>query len=258
MIAETYKDLGHLVLLWGTEASGNQRSQISFTDLEEWRGQAKSFSGVVAYDGTSNPILSGSVEPERLAAMQVSDGYFELMQTPPLLGRALLTEDQQPGNDQVVVLSYGLWQRRFGRDTDIIGQLISLDSRPYTVVGVMPPDFHSLPSSLVVKSDLYLPLADYEQRQQCRLCLRGIARLKPNVTLEQAQAEMDVIASRQARDRPDTNAGRGVRVVKLQTDLVRDLRTALLILQGAVLLARVASSPRRFRDCPFNSAAGLR
>ena len=231
-----YKDPGHLVLLWGTEASGNQRSQISFTDLEEWRGQAKSFSEVVAYEGSSNPILSGSNEPERVAAMQVSDGYFELMQTPPLLGRAMLREDQTPGKDQVVVLSYGLWQRRFGEDRNIIGQMISLDSRPYTVVGVMPPDFHSLPSSLVVKSDLYLPLADYEQRQQCRLCLRGIARLKPNVTLEQAQAEMDVIASRQARERPDTNAGLGVRVVRLHADLVRDLRTALFVLQGAVLL----------------------
>src|SRR5215471_6873909 len=230
-----YKDPEHLVLLWGTEL-GNQRSSISFTDLEEWRGQAKSFSEVVAYDGTSSPILSGSNEPERVAAMQVSDGYFELMQTPPLLGRALLTEDQQPGKDQVVVLSYGLWQRRFGEDRNIIGQPISLDSRPYTVVGVMPSDFHSLPSSLVVKSDLYLPLSGYEASQACRLCLRAIARLKPNVTLEQAQADMDVIASRQARERPDTNAGLGVRVVRLHADLVRDLRTALFVLQGAVLL----------------------
>src|SRR5215813_1701666 len=232
-----YKDSEHLVLLWGTEPrEDNRRSQISFTDLEDWRKQAKSFTEVVAYDGTSNPILSGDNEPERVAAMQVWDGYFALMQTPPLLGRILLPEDQQAGKDQVVVLSYGLWQRRFGQDPKIIGQTISLDSRPYTVVGVMPPDFHSLPSSLVVKSELYLPLADYEQRQQCRLCLRGIARLKPNVSLGQAQAELDVIAGQQALDHPNTNAGRGVRAVKLQTDLVRNLRTALLILQGSALL----------------------
>src|SRR5437870_7529266 len=115
-----YKDPERLVLLWGTDRADNQRSQVSFTDLEDWRRQAKSFTEVVAYSGTGNPILSGSNEPERVAAMQVSDGYFALMQTPPLLGRALLPEEQQPGKDRVVVLSYGLWQRRFGQDPNII------------------------------------------------------------------------------------------------------------------------------------------
>src|SRR5262249_53984636 len=143
--------------------------------------QAKSFTEVVAYNGTWNPILSGSNEPERVAAMQVSDGYFALLQTPPLLGRTLLPEDQQPGKDQVVVLSYGLWQSRFGQDPKIIGQTISLDSRLYTVVGVMPPDFHSLPTSLVRKSDLYLSLAaEYNDAQRRATWLRGIARLKPS------------------------------------------------------------------------------
>ena len=232
-----YKDPEHLVLLWGTDLTGNQRGSLSVTDLKEWRQQAKSFSEVVAFEGTWNPILSGNYEPERVVAMKVSDGYFELMQTPPLLGRRLLPEDQRPGKNQVVVLSYGLWQRRFSQDPKILGQTISLDSRPFTVVGVMPPDFHSLPASLVRRSDLYLPVADeYDDEQRCFLCLRGIARLKPNVTLEQAQAELDVITRAQALDRPNTNHGRGVRVVRLQADFVRDLRTALLILQGAVLL----------------------
>jgi putative ABC transport system permease protein len=232
-----YKDPEHLVLLWGTDLTGNQRDQISYTDLADWRTRTKSFTNVVAYNGMSTPILSGSNEPEPVAAMQVSDGYFELMQTPPLLGRALVSEDQQPGKDQVVVLSHGLWQRRFGQDTKIIGQTISLDSRPYTVVGVMPANFHSLPSSLVHPSDVYLPLAaEYDDTQRSFTWLRGIARLKPNVTLAQAQAELDVIARTQALEHADTNAGRGVRVVRLQADLVRDLRAALLILQGAVLL----------------------
>src|SRR5215831_8884139 len=231
-----YKDPKHLVLLWGTDPTGN-RSQVSFTNLEDWRRQAKSFTEVVAYNGAGNPILAGGDEPERVAAMQVSDGYFALMETPPLLGRVLLPEDQQPGKDQVVVLSYGLWQRRFGQDPKIIGQTISLDSRAYTVVGVMPPEFHSLPASLVRQSDLYLPLAgEYNDAQRSWTWMRGIARLKPQATLEQAQAELDVIARTQAIEHPNTNSGRGVRVVKLQMDLVRDLRAALLILQGAVLL----------------------
>src|SRR5215831_9188177 len=231
-----YKDPKHLVLLWGTDPTG-KRSQFSFTNLEDWRRQGKSFTEVVAYNGTGNPILAGTDEPERVAAMQVSDGYFALMETAPLLGRVLLPEDQQPGKDQVVVLSYGLWQRRFGQDPKIIGQTISLDSRAYTVVGVMPPEFHSLPASLVRQSDLYLPLAgEYNDAQRSWTWMRGIARLKPQATLEQAQAELDVIARTQAIEHPNTNSGSGVRVVKLQDDLVRDLRTALLILQGAVLL----------------------
>src|SRR5499427_827479 len=169
-----YKDSEHLVLLWGTDSTANQRSQISFTDLEDWHRQAKSFSEVVAYNGNLNPILSGGNEPERVAAMQVSDGYFALMEKPPLLGRALLPEDQQAGKDQVVVLSYGLWQSRFSQDPKIIGQTISLDSRAYEVVGVMPSEFHSLPASLVRQSDLYLPVADeYDAEQRCFLCLRG-------------------------------------------------------------------------------------
>src|SRR5262249_21275384 len=102
-----YKDSEHLVLLWGTDRAGNQGGSISVTDLKEWRRQAKAFTEVVAYEGSWNPILSGSNEPERVAAMKISDGYFALMQTPPLLGRTLLPEDQQPGKNQVVVLSYG-------------------------------------------------------------------------------------------------------------------------------------------------------
>src|SRR5215467_14164835 len=89
-----YKDPERLVLIWGTDRDDNQRGQVSFTDLEEWRQQAKSFTEIVAYDGTANPILSGNNEPERVAAMQVSDGYFALMETPPLLGRSFLPEDQ--------------------------------------------------------------------------------------------------------------------------------------------------------------------
>src|SRR5262249_25247868 len=100
-----YKDPERLVLLWGTDRAGNVRSQISFTDLEDWRRRTKAFTAVVAFNGAGNPILSGSAEPERVATMQVSDGYFALMQTPPLLGRVLLPEDQQPGKDRVVALS---------------------------------------------------------------------------------------------------------------------------------------------------------
>src|SRR5882724_3044559 len=117
-----YKDPEQLVLLWGTDLSGNQRQQVSFTNLEDWRRQAQTLAEVVAYNGASNPILSGSTEPEQVAATKVSEDYFELMQTPPLLGRVFLAEEQQAGKERVVVLSYSLWKRRFGNNPDIIGQ----------------------------------------------------------------------------------------------------------------------------------------
>ena len=231
-----YKDPEQLVLLWGTDLSGNQRQQISFTNLEDWRRQAQTLAEVVAYNGASNPILSGGAEPEQVAATKVSEDYFELMKTPPMLGRVFLAEEQQAGKERVVVLSYSLWKRRFGSDPDIIGQTVSLDSRPHVVVGVMPADFHSLPSSLVGKSDVYLPLAaNYAETERSWNWMRAIARLKPSVSLEQAQAELDVIAHQQALDHPNTNTGYGVRVTPLQADLVRNIRSALLILQGAVL-----------------------
>ena len=231
-----YKDPEQLVLLWGTDLSGNQRQQISFTNLEDWRRQAQTLAEVAAYNGASNPILSGSTEPEQVAATKVSEDYFELMQTQPLLGRVFLAEEQQAGKERVVVLSYSLWKRRFGNDPEIIGQTISLDSRPHVVVGVMPADFHSLPSSLVGKSDVYLPLAaNYAETERSWNWMRAIARLRPNVSLEQAQAELDVIAHQQALDHPNTNTGYGVCVTPLQADLVRNIRSALLILQGAVL-----------------------
>jgi putative ABC transport system permease protein len=233
-----YPDPEQLVLLWGTDRSGNQRAQVSFTDLEDWRRGTQAFAQVVAYSGTGTPILSGSGDPERVAAMQVSDGYFGLMKAPPLLGRVFLPEDQQKGQDDVAVLSFSLWQGRFGQDPSIVGQTISLDSRPYTVIGVMPQEFRSLPTSLVRQpADVYLPLATQcDETQRSWTWMRGIARLKPGVSLEQAQSELDVIAGQQQLDHPATNSGRGVRVVTLQTDLTRNLRLALLILQGSVLL----------------------
>src|SRR5262249_13757623 len=117
-----YKDPERLVLLWGTDRSGNQRSQISFTNLEDWRLQTKSFEQMVAFSGNESLTLSSSGEPEQLSAMRVSEGYFDLMKIKPLLGRAFLPEEHREGNGNVAVLSFGLWQRRFGQDPRLIGR----------------------------------------------------------------------------------------------------------------------------------------
>src|SRR5581483_12026239 len=236
-----FKDPDRLVLLWGTTRSGKQRQQISYTDLQDWRSQSKSFEEVVAFSGNYSPILSGNGKPERVPTMQVSEGYFQLMQTPPLLGRFFLAEDFKNRDEHLAVLSYELWQSRFGKDPAIVGKAIQLDANSYVVLGVMPADFHSLPTSLVRHpAQLYVPLpnetAEYNDTQRSWTWLRSIARLKSGSSIEQAQAELDAIAAEQERRYPDTNAGRGVRVVALKTDFVKDIKTTLVVLQSVVFL----------------------
>ena len=166
----------------------------------------------------------------------MGDGYFTVMHAKPLLGRVFTLEEQQDGKDYVVVLGYGLWQRQFAGDPNVIGKTLMLSGRPYTVVGVMPADFQSLPAGLIdAPAELYRPVAEPpDEKERASRHLRAIARLKPGVTLEQAQAEMDLIARQLAQEHPTTNAGGGVHLVSLREDLIGRVRPALLMLFGAV------------------------
>jgi putative ABC transport system permease protein len=231
-----YADPDRLVLLWGSDqADSDRRNQISFTDMDDWRRQNHVFEGVAAYEHW-DASMAGDFAPERVPGMQVSDGYFSLMRGTPLLGRVLLPEDQIDGKDYVVVLGYDLWQRKFGGDPKVVGRTVDISGRPYTIVGVMPASFHPLPASLVGKhAELYRPVAEkHDENERASRHLRAIARLKPGVTTAQAQAEIGLLARRQAAQHPESDKGRGVHVVTLRDDLVRNLRQALLVLQGAV------------------------
>jgi putative ABC transport system permease protein len=206
--------------------------------MEDWRRQSQSFEELVAFSGNEKLILAGKGQPELIPAMRVSDGYFALMQTKPLIGRAFLPEEQQEGRDQVVILSFGLWERRFGKDPGLVGQTLQLGGKPCLVIGIMPPEFRSLPASLVRSpNEIYMPLAGrYDDSQRSWTWMRAIGRLKPGVSIEQAQAGLDVIADELEVDHPSSNAGHGVRVVQLQQDLVRNLKPILLTLQAAIVL----------------------
>src|SRR5205085_6939763 len=115
-----------IVLVWGELASGgNHRSQVSATDVDDWRQQNAVFEDVATYSGWSATLL-GEGEPERIYGIQVGDGYFSIMKATPMLGRTFLPEEQENGKDRVIVLGYGLWQRRFGGDPNVVGQKISL------------------------------------------------------------------------------------------------------------------------------------
>jgi hypothetical protein len=128
-----YKDPGSLMLVWGdtkTEHNLTGRNQVSATDVADFRSQNKVFEDIAAYSGW-NPIISGDGEAERIPGIQVGDGFFKIMKGEPILGRVFTAEEQEDGKDFAIVLSFGLWQRRFGGDPNIIGRTISLSSRPY-------------------------------------------------------------------------------------------------------------------------------
>ncbi len=231
-----YKDSDRLALIWSYDAKeGSNRDQLSFTDSEEYRTRNHTLQSVVAF-GDFSAVFTDPGTPERIPGMQVGDGYFSLMDVQPLLGRGFLPEEQIDGKDQVVILGYGLWQRRFGQDAAIVGRKIILSGRPYTVVGILPKDFPFLPSTLVDgPAQFYRPVAEkYDHSEVLSRHLRAITRLKYGVSLQEAQADLEVINHNLARQYPEDYATTGVRVVSLQEDISGNLRLPLLLMLGAV------------------------
>jgi putative ABC transport system permease protein len=231
-----YVEPASLVLVWGAALDeGSFRDQVSATDVADFRAQNSVFEDVTTY-GSWSATLMGEGEPERLQGMQVGDGYFSIMRGSPVLGRAFTPEEQQEGNDFVIILGHALWQRRFSGDPDIVGKKVILSGRPYTVVGVMPPEFRPLPQTLVDgRAEFYRPVAEsYDNEQRSSRHLRAIARLKPGVSISQAHADLGAIAARLASEYPADNTNYGVRLVTITEDTVGDLRMSLLMLLGAV------------------------
>ena len=233
-----YNEPQNLMLLWGTGNTGvalENRSQVSATDVADFRSQSTSFEDVATYAGW-NPIMTGNGPAERLPGIQVGDGFFKVMKGTPILGRVFTPEEQQDGKDFVIVLGYGLWQRRFGGDPEIVGKKVLLSSRPYVIVGVMGPEFRALPSTLVLpEGQFYRPVAEgYDDSKRDERHLRAIARLKPGVTIGQAQTEMTMLAQRLEQAHPLTNKGRGVHVASITEDTIGGASRALWMIFGAV------------------------
>ena len=197
----------------------------------DWRAQNHVFEDIgVAENWTAN--LSGDERAESVNALHVSTNLFPLLGVRPLLGRFFLTDEEQQGKEHEVILSYRLWQRRFGGDEGIVGRSIKLQGEPYTVVGVMPKGFQFAPF-WATKAELWAPLALGPRLTSREVnSLRAFARMKPGVTLEQARTEMATITARLEQQFPGTN--RNVTVQLLKEKVVGDVRPALLVLLAAV------------------------
>jgi len=227
-----YRDDQHLVTLGqSNRKTGVAREGVSPANFLDWREQARSFDAVAAAE-TWGFTLTDYGEPEAIRGSVVTKGFFEILGTTALIGRTLLPEDHEQ-EKQVVVISHGLWQRRFGGDPQIIGRQLTLNNESTTVVGVMPAEFEYPPNREVMGPR---PGRPNDPQMRGGSLFRVIGRLRPDVTLEQAQQEMNTIAANLAQQFPQTNTDVGAVVVPLREQLVGHVRLALYILFGVVTL----------------------
>ncbi|HXG67844.1 MAG TPA: ABC transporter permease, partial [Blastocatellia bacterium] len=203
---------------------------ISSVEYFAWQEQGEVFEELAAHS-TDSFILTGIGEPERLTCARLTASAFSLLGVQPVAGRVFLPEEDRPGNNQVVVVSQGFWQRRYGGDPNLIGQAITLNDKPYTVVGVMPASFQ-FPRSY----EIWMPLAldEKEKTGDTWTLAEVIARLKPGVTEERVESDLNTMAGRLAEQYKDWPMQARFEAVPLHRHLVGDMRLALLILLGAV------------------------
>ncbi|MGA8142319.1 MAG: ABC transporter permease [Candidatus Acidiferrales bacterium] len=233
-----YKQPDRIVMVWeSNRARGFPHNTVSPGNFLYWQDGNTVFDRLAAFvDVRAN--LTGSGEPEQIPGQVVTPNLFPLLGVNARIGRTFVSEEGQPGKDDVALLSYGLWQRRFGGDPKIVGKKILLGGKSTEVVGVMPPGFQLLiqQSSFTGEhAQFWSPLAfTAEQRVPVGRYLTAVGRLKPGVTLAQAQSQMDSIAGDLAKRFPEMDTGWGVQLVSLHDQFFRSIRQALLILLGAV------------------------
>ena len=208
---------------------------IAPANFVDWQRMAKSFSGMAVYRPRTFNVSTGSGEPERLQGAQTSSTYFDVLGVMPLLGRAFTRDDAEPGR-ATVILSYGFWQRHYG-GADVINRTLRLNGEPYTIAGVMPAGFNFPQDAEFWTASTYdLPAGGFGDPRENRggHYLRGVARLRDGVTLEQANAELATISQQLTTQYPDTNTNFTTKAASLQEQLAGSARTPLLILLGAV------------------------
>jgi putative ABC transport system permease protein len=221
-------------LIWtyfGPELPQNWISGPEFVDLKERSNTVEQFAAL------SWPTfgLTGTGEPEQIQGAATTANLFPLLGVEPALGRAFLEEEDRPGAERVVMLSHGLWKRRFGSDPAIIGEKVTLNMQPYTVVGVMPEGFGVLPpdAQSPKNAELWVPFAvDFKGLNRGGHFMRVIARVKPEFTLEQARQELEAIGSQ--LDEEIYKFGFSFNLVPMHGHVVKNIRPALLVLLGAV------------------------
>ena len=226
-----YKNPGQLVNLWARSAVFDfPNLGLSAPDIADIRTQTKTFSQVAIYQFATK-ILTGQKTPQPVGGLNVSAEYFPTLGVQPLYGRVFEPGEMEAGREREIVLDYKFWREQFNGDPRAVGKTITLDRKAYTVIGVMPPEFHFM---LGLKYATPLVVSKEDGAMRGAHFMPALARLKPGVTVRQAQAELDTLAARLAKSYPNDDKDWSFRAVSMKSDLVEDSRPLLLVLFGAV------------------------
>lgn len=227
-----YERPDELVMAWQDERArgGPEDEWTSPPNFLDWREHNRSLTDVAAWTDAAYTLVASDTDPERLQAARVASGFFSILGVQPAIGRGFTREDEDAGSG-VTVLTHELWQRRFAGRADIVGSSISLDGDPYTVIGVLPPRFEF---PMLAGAELYTPLTDIANicGRRC-IFLRTVARLRPGVTMEEAQQDMAALGDRLAEEQ-EANRNITIRLTALRDEIVGPMRLPLLLLLGAV------------------------
>lgn len=264
-----FREPERIVLLFETaETNRSDLEAVAPANFIDWQDQTRSMEVMAAAEPFGFAYTGGS-EPQSLPGVRVTKGFFDAFGMEAMYGRTFTPEEYASSHNQVVVLSYGTWAQRFGADRSIVGGTIRLNGQPHTVVGVMPPAFAPRLLMTFNERGVWTPKiwSESDYRLRGARFYNAVARLKPGITIQQAQSELDALAERLGQQYPRTNGGRTIQIISFRDHLAGDLRSSLGVLVAAVVLLLViamantanllmARSAARAREIAVRSAVG--